>query len=89
MEEDRHKVFTDEIESTAQRKQLLTLMYEHRHLSNEISEEMDKVDVIEQSGDAVLELEFHEGLDKQIKQYEEAIQFLQQQLQQTTSTLRQ
>lgn len=89
MEEGRNKLFTEDTELTPERKQLLTLMYEHGSLSNDIAEEMNKVDDIEESDDAVVKLEFKESLDRQMKQYNEALEFLKEQLQQTTASLRQ
>jgi hypothetical protein len=64
-------------------------MYENRKLALEEEGERDKMDRIEQHDETILEIEFHQDLDKQIKQYGDALGFIQEQLRQTTSSLRQ
>lgn len=74
--------------STAARKQLQALMYEHREINNLVASEMEKIDTIELPGDDILEIEFREDLDKQIKQYASLNEFVKKQLDDTTHTLR-
>ncbi|KAG2210623.1 hypothetical protein INT46_005299 [Mucor plumbeus] len=74
--------------STKARKQLQALMYEHREINNLVASEMEKIDTIELPEDSILEIEFREDLDKQIKQYAEVNEFVKKQLDDITHTLR-
>jgi hypothetical protein len=63
-------------------------MYEYRDLSNQYDQEVNKVDIIEQTDDAILEIEFREQLDNEIKQYKATMDYIKEQLQQVTMSLR-
>ncbi|KAG1115002.1 hypothetical protein G6F42_014052 [Rhizopus arrhizus] len=78
---------SDAVTTTA-RKQLQALMYEHREINNLVASEMAKLDIMEQPSDDILEIEFREDLDKQIKQYASLNQFVKKQLDDLTNTLR-
>jgi hypothetical protein len=63
-------------------------MYEYRDLSNQYDQEVNKVDIMEQTDDAILEIEFREQLDNEIKQYKATMDYIKEQLQQVTMSLR-
>jgi effector-binding domain-containing protein len=76
------------VTATPQRKYLSALMYEYRDLSNQYDQQVNKVDIVEQPNDTILEIEFREQLDKEIEQYKATIGYIKEQLQQTTMSLR-
>ncbi|KAK4512238.1 uncharacterized protein ATC70_002934 [Mucor velutinosus] len=78
---------SEAVTSTA-RKQLQALMYEHREINNLVASEMANLDTLEQPSDDILEIEFREDVDRQIKQYASLNQFAKRQLDHLTSTLR-
>lgn len=63
-------------------------MYEHREINNLVASEMAHLDTMEQPSDDVLEIEFREDVDRQIKQYASLNQFAKNQLDHLTNTLR-
>ncbi|KAI8647850.1 hypothetical protein BD408DRAFT_2545 [Parasitella parasitica] len=74
--------------SSAARNQLQALMFEHREINNLVAAEMEKIDKMEHGNDDILEIEFRQDLDTQIKQYESLIEFAQRQLDTTVNALR-
>ncbi|CEP16379.1 hypothetical protein [Parasitella parasitica] len=74
--------------SSSARNQLHALMFEHREINSLVAAEIDKIDKMECGSDDILEIEFRDDLDRQIKQYKSLIEFAQQQLDATVSALR-
>ncbi|KAI8353282.1 hypothetical protein EDC96DRAFT_517459 [Choanephora cucurbitarum] len=88
-ENGRHKAFLPEEEyATPNRKMLSALMYEHRDLSTQITAEMSKVDIVNTPSDVILELMYRERLENEIKEYTTAIEFVREQLENATMTLK-
>ena len=67
---------------------LSALMYEHRDLSTQITAEMSKVDIVNTPSDVILELMYRERLENEIKEYTTAIEFVREQLENATTTLK-
>ncbi|KAI8359139.1 hypothetical protein BD560DRAFT_405426 [Blakeslea trispora] len=85
----RHKVFSSNPEyATPSRKMLSALMYEHRDLSTQITAEMSKGDLMTKPSDVILEMMHRERLEKEIKEYTTAIEFVREQLNDATLTLK-
>ncbi|KAI8087020.1 centromere-associated protein K-domain-containing protein [Gilbertella persicaria] len=85
----KHRVFLPEAEyTTADRKMLSALMYEHRDLSTQITTEMSKVEMFDVPDDTILEVMFRERIEKEIQQYKMTIEFVKEQLSQAKHYLK-
>ncbi|CEI94894.1 hypothetical protein RMCBS344292_09097 [Rhizopus microsporus] len=62
--------------SDANKKKLMTLIYESKELEKEVKKQDSNLQNIPNADDNILEIQFREQLDREVEQYEQAIQFL-------------
>lgn len=75
MNRKRHVVFQGQ-PSDANKKKLMTLIYESKELEKEVKKQDSNLQNIPNADDNILEIQFREQLDREVEQYEQAIQFL-------------
>ncbi|KAI8977035.1 hypothetical protein BDF20DRAFT_835870 [Mycotypha africana] len=97
-EEQKQRVFSsnndenpmNKVETDASRKKLATLMYQYSDLEREVAAERGRFgeECENRPEDTILEIEFREQLDQQIQQYNQAIDFLKEDLRNVKETLK-
>ncbi|KAI8980259.1 hypothetical protein BDB01DRAFT_725354 [Pilobolus umbonatus] len=74
----QHRILMDIPETDPLKKALLTYMHESHDITQEITKQMKKVNIITRVEDTVIELQFREDLDKKIGQFIRAVDYIKE-----------